>query len=212
MVSRYQQLIGILRWACELGRLDILTEVAMMSQYQASPRTGHLEALYLIFHHLAKNPFKHSVMDASVPQVDESVFNQDADWVEFYGNVEEEDPPHMPVPLGKPVVISAFVDADHAGNVITRRSHTGIIIFVNNTQIVSYSKRQNTVEASTFGLELVAMRIGRDFVVALRIKLKMFGVPIYGAADSSVILWGLSRIQAYQNLHSPRNIIVFHII
>ena len=29
-VSRYQQLIGILRWAVELGRIDIQVEVAMM--------------------------------------------------------------------------------------------------------------------------------------------------------------------------------------
>ena len=31
-VSRYQQLIGILRWAVELGRIDIQIEVALMSQ------------------------------------------------------------------------------------------------------------------------------------------------------------------------------------
>ena len=39
--SRYQQLIGILRWAIELGRIDIQIEVALMSQYQASSRYGH---------------------------------------------------------------------------------------------------------------------------------------------------------------------------
>ena len=55
MTSRFQQLIGILRWAVELGRIDIQVEVANMSQYQASPREGHLEALYLIFHYLSKN-------------------------------------------------------------------------------------------------------------------------------------------------------------
>ncbi len=46
--SRYRQIIGILRWAIELGQFDILTEVALLSQYQASPREGHLEALYWI--------------------------------------------------------------------------------------------------------------------------------------------------------------------
>ena len=30
----------------ELGRFDILLEVSLMSQYQANPREGHLEALY----------------------------------------------------------------------------------------------------------------------------------------------------------------------
>jgi hypothetical protein len=42
----------------------------------------------------------------------------------------------MPEPLGKPVDISCFVDANHAGNVITRRSHTGILIFVQNAPIM----------------------------------------------------------------------------
>ena len=55
--SRYRQIIGILQWAVELGRLDIHFEVAMMSQYLANPREGHLEALYLIVHYLKKNPF-----------------------------------------------------------------------------------------------------------------------------------------------------------
>ena len=31
MMSRYQQLIGILRWSCELGCLDILLEVSLLS-------------------------------------------------------------------------------------------------------------------------------------------------------------------------------------
>jgi hypothetical protein len=31
---------------------------------------------------------------------------------------------------GNPVTISAFVDANHAGNVMMRQSHTGIILYV----------------------------------------------------------------------------------
>ena len=42
MATRYMQLIGILRWAVELGRLDIHTEVALLSQQMALPRVGHL--------------------------------------------------------------------------------------------------------------------------------------------------------------------------
>ena len=41
-VSRFQQLIGILSCAVELGRIDVQIEVALSSQYQASPREGHL--------------------------------------------------------------------------------------------------------------------------------------------------------------------------
>ena len=36
--SRYQQLIGILRWDVELGRIGIQLEVALLSQYQVSLR------------------------------------------------------------------------------------------------------------------------------------------------------------------------------
>lgn len=183
MTSRYQQLIGILRWAVELGRVDIMVEVALMSQYQMNPRSGHLEALYLIFHYLWKNPRKRLVMDPLEPAIDESVFQNNTDWTEFYGDVVEEDPPRMPEPLGKPVATSTFVDANHASNVVTRRSHSGIFMFVNNALIDQFSKRQNTVESSTYGSELVAMRIARDKIVALRIKLKSIGTPLLGPTN-----------------------------
>jgi hypothetical protein len=84
---------------------------------------------------------------------------------------------------GNPVTISAFVDANHAGNKVTQRSHIGIIIFVQNHLIVWYSKRQNTVEAATFGSEMVALWICKEFIVAMRYKLRMFGVPIEGPAN-----------------------------
>jgi hypothetical protein len=41
----FLQLIRILRWAIELGRLDIFVEVSQLSQHQALSRRGHLEAL-----------------------------------------------------------------------------------------------------------------------------------------------------------------------
>ncbi|KAL7515917.1 hypothetical protein ACHAWX_000987 [Stephanocyclus meneghinianus] len=179
-VQHYQQLIGILRWVVELGRVDIAIEVAIMSQYQANPREGHLEALYLIFYFLSKNPLRRLLFDARVPACDEDAFQLDADWTEFYGDVEEEDPPDIPEPLGKPVHLNVFIDADHVGNVVTRRSHSGIFIFVNNTMIKMFSKKQNTVESSMYGSEMVTMRVARDFIVEMRIKLKMFGCPIAG--------------------------------
>ena len=52
LISRYQQLIGILRWSIELGRIDIITEVSCLSQHLCAPREGHLHALYKIFRYL----------------------------------------------------------------------------------------------------------------------------------------------------------------
>jgi hypothetical protein len=39
------------------------------------------------------------------------------------------------------------------------------------------------VEAATFGSEMVSLRICKEFIVAMRYKLRMFGVPIEGPAN-----------------------------
>ena len=51
-MNRFQQLIGILRWSIELGRIDILTEASCLSQHLAEPRDGHLIAVYKILKYL----------------------------------------------------------------------------------------------------------------------------------------------------------------
>jgi hypothetical protein len=92
MISRYLQLIGKLQWAVELGRIDIALETAIMSQYLASPREGHIEAVYHIFAYLATHPMGTIVFDATTPRLNESGFNHDANWKPFYGDVKEEEP------------------------------------------------------------------------------------------------------------------------
>ena len=62
-------------------------------------------------------------------------------------------------PCVRAVSIYSFVDAKHAGNFLTRRSHTDINMFVNNAPIFCFSQKQDTVEAATFGIELVALSI-----------------------------------------------------
>ena len=89
----------------------------------------------------------------------------------------------MPAPLGNTLDITCFVDSDHAGNVVTWRSHTGIIIFLNNAPVIWFSKKQNTVESSSFGSEFVALRIAWDLIVGLWYKLRMFGISIVGPAS-----------------------------
>lgn len=89
-----------------------------------------------------------------------------ADWKDFYEDVQDEDPPDAHAPLGKPVTISCFVDANQASNVVMCCSQTGILIFVkNDALIILFSEKQNTVESVTYGSEPVAMRIARDQLV-----------------------------------------------
>ena len=181
MISRYQQLIGILRWACELGRLDILLETSLLSSYNAAPRQGHLDQAYNIFSYLKQHQPQCIVFDPTKPEVStEFVEYESSAWEDHYKPLEEPMPDDMPSPRGKSVKMLCFVDASHASNRVTMRSHSGILIKLNGAPISWYSKRQNTVESSTFGSEFIALRIAAEMCQALRYKLRMFGVPIDG--------------------------------
>ncbi len=131
----YQQLIGTLRWCVELGRIDIHLPVALMAQHMAAPRVGHLDQIFHMFGYLKSHERSKLVLDPAYPQVDDSHFIQ-ADWSEFYPDAKELIPLNAPEPRGNPIMISCFVDADHAGNLVTRCSHSGIIIFCNRGPIV----------------------------------------------------------------------------
>jgi hypothetical protein len=61
---------------------------------------------------------------------------------------------------------------------------TGFVISINKTPIKFYSKRQNTVESSSYGSELVAGRIATEAIMEYRYKLRMLGIDI----DSPAIL------------------------
>ena len=178
----YQELIGVLRWAVELGRIDMAIEVSMMSTHLALPREGHVQQVYHMFGYLKAKPKKTIAFDPAHPNIDESRFVK-CDWHDFYRGAKESIPGDMPEPRGNVVTTHCFVDADHAGNKVTRRSQSGILLFVNRAVVQWYSKRQNTVETSTFGSEFVAMRVAVELIEALRYKLRMFGVPIEGATN-----------------------------
>ena len=104
-----------------------------MSQYSASKWLGHREDLYRIFEYIRKHDIPRVFFDPFQTEVDERDFASEmTDWKEFYGNIKEELPPGMPEPMGKNSHMACFVDAVHAGNVVTRRSHIGVLIDVIN--------------------------------------------------------------------------------
>jgi hypothetical protein len=67
-----------------------------------------------------------------------------------------------------PVQLNVFCDASHARNKINRRSHTGILLYMNRAPILWYSKAQKTVETSTFGSEFVALRVAVELIKGMR--------------------------------------------
>eukprot|EP00978_Attheya_sp_CCMP212_P012593 scaffold31500_cov55-Attheya_sp.AAC.2 len=176
----YQNLIGVLRWAMELGHIDIHVEVALLSSHLViMPRKGHLDQVFHIFAYLKKYKSSKCVFNASNPSFGDRF--KPVEWDKFYHDAKEDIPHNMPTPHGNEVTIIFFVDADRAGNQVTRRSsHTGILIRLNRAPISWFSKKQNTVESSTFGSEFVAMKTAAEQIMALRYKLRMFGIPIDG--------------------------------
>jgi hypothetical protein len=207
----YMELIGILRWIVELGRMDIMIDVSMLSSYTMQPRMGHLDQVFHIFGYLKRNKRASLVFDESRVDWNEASF-QTHDWTDFYADAKELLPPNAPAPRGNAVQINCFVDADHAGNRLTRRSQTGVLIFLNRTPILWYSKAQNTVETSTFGSEFMAMRIAVKLLESLRYKLRMFGVPLEGPVNtfcdnSSVVT---NATEPASTLKKKHNSIAYH--
>lgn len=197
----FQELVGVLRWAIELGRVDILLEVSLLSSHLAMPRVGHLQQVYHIFGYLKASPRRRLFFDPDHPKISETRFRQ-FDWIDFYKEAKEDIPIKMPEPLGNPVEIHCFVDASHASDVATRRSQSGILIFVNKAPVIFFSKRQNSVETSTFGSEFTAMKQAIELIKALRYKLRMFGIPIEGPASVYC-----DNEAVYKNISDPASVL-----
>ena len=70
------------------------------------------------------------------------------------------------------------MDASHDASKATLKSHTEFIIFFNLEPIIWYTKRQNTVEASTFSSEFIAMKACIERMTYCIFKLRTFGVPV----------------------------------
>jgi hypothetical protein len=156
----------------------------MLSSHLALPREGHLVEVLQIFSYLRKYHNTELVFDPSEPNVNKADFEQ-RDWSSTeFGHVEgkEELPPNAPEPRGLGFRIIAKVDADHAADTVTRRSRTGFLVLLNGALIYWFSKKQNSVESSSFGSEFIAMKQCCEYIRGLRYKLRMMGIPVEGPA------------------------------
>ena len=197
----YQSQVGVLHWIVELGRVDIITEVSTLASHMALPREGHLEALFDVFCYLKRRHNSRLVFDPSYPDIDWSAFVEH-DWKQFYGELTEAIPPNAPEPRGKEVEIRMFVDSDHAGDKLTRRSRTGYFMFLNSALIAWLSKKQATIETSVFGAEFVAMKIGVETLRGLRYKLRMMGTPLAGPS----LIYG-DNMSVIHNTQKPESVL-----
>ena len=113
------ELIGILRWAVELRRVDILLETSLMSTHLTLPRQGNFEQLHHIFGYLKLNPKRKLFFDLQHHNIDERAFKEH-DWYDFYHDTKERLPSDAPNPRSNMVSTHYFVNSDHAGDKVTR--------------------------------------------------------------------------------------------
>ena len=156
-----------------------------MAKFSTAPCQGHLRALLRAFAYCKKHLTSMIVFDPT-PRDFSHITWDGVDWIEFYPDAVktgEGIPANAPPPRGAAVQLTMFCDASHATDLVTRRSTTGIIFFMNGAPIKWYSKRQNTIKSSTSGSEFVALKIAVEMNDGLRYKLRMFGVPIKGPTN-----------------------------
>ena len=163
--SKYRSLIGSANWIVALGRFDIAYATSTLARYSNMPRKGHYKAAQRIFGYLRKFPHGKILIDVNLPPVRGMVrIDIDQSWTELYPEAEEMIPYDMLEALGMECTVTSYVDADHVRDKVTCRSVTGILLLVNNTPLIWYTKSQKTVKSSTYGSELVAARIGVEMI------------------------------------------------
>ena len=132
LISFYQNMVGILRWACKIGRLDVLLETALLPQYMVAPRTGHLRQALNVFAYLKAHDRTWMVFDPCKFDVEWITMNAEPNpWEraevmrKLYPDATDQNPLDMPKPLGNSIQLTMSVDADHAGNQVTRSPTQG---------------------------------------------------------------------------------------
>ena len=133
-IQQYQSLVGSLQWAISLGWFDIATAVMSLSSFHALPCKRHLKRLQCICGYLVK--IKHATIRFCMHAPDYSDLPvKEYDWFSIYGEVTELLPNDAPKPLGNPVTLTHYVDANLFHNALTGRSITGILHMMNATPI-----------------------------------------------------------------------------
>ena len=69
----------MMRCVTEIGRVDILHEISLLSQYQATPREGQMQELLRVIAYLKRKPKLTIYMNPEAPVIDYTLFTSDAE-------------------------------------------------------------------------------------------------------------------------------------
>jgi len=91
---------------------------------------------------------------------------------------QEEIDPRFPTPLSSKLEITIFVDADHGHDKVMGRAITVVLGFVGSAPVIWSSKRQSSVQTSTFGTEFTALEKAVEEAAAIPYQLRSMGVKV----------------------------------
>ena len=123
-----------MQWAVALVRIYIMYDTVVLSRYCLAPHKGHLSKIQHLYVYLKKHTSTSINFNKETP--DYKKFNTiEGNWGSLYAEEPEYLPHSCPPHMGKPVMITSFVDANLMADLNTGISHTIIIHLMNNTLI-----------------------------------------------------------------------------
>ncbi len=184
-IRKYQMLIGMAQWACTFGQLDIAFAVSLFSRFSLAPRKHPLELALFLFGYLKKNPNRRIVLDSRPLLIDEALrkdsFHQY--FLEDYPDAHEGVALDFPKAYGCELETAVFFDANHTHDHVTRRSISGLIVFVGSTPVLWHSMRQGCIATSTYCAEFISMRSAVEEVISIPYMLRCLGIPVTKPTD-----------------------------
>ena len=87
-VQWYQEMIVQLRWALEIGRVDIILEVSLLSQHLDLPQECYLEQVIHIMGYINEHKRLRLMFDKGMPAFNDKMFNT-YDWKYCYKHAKE---------------------------------------------------------------------------------------------------------------------------
>ena len=112
--------------------------------------------------------------------------------------------------MGKSEMTTTYLYANLMHDVITSRSVTAVLHFINLTAGDWYSMRQATDENATYGSEFVGAKTATEQIIDLRQTLRYLGVPIkaYMFGDNKSVV--TSSTIPHSVLSKRHNILSYH--
>ena len=120
----------------------------------------------------------------------------------------------MPKSRGLGMIVSAYLDSYHTGDTVTRRSRTGFLVYCNSALVYWMSKKQSSIETSSFGSYFCAMKVCTEYLRGLQFKLRMMGIgcycPSFIYGDNQSVL--SNTTMPHPMLKKKSNYIAYHFV